>query len=875
MLSQAPPIPFRPSELWPLAGSLAQTAASRLGGPLSSKSGFGSLAVCLMARKQALTVTSAHYVRSLSDSRVEWCRARSPAAVDSRGVIHETRGPPRLPWPLSRPPAGELPSRGSSVGVEPHFSQRDGAVASPTYSWNAAPGAQDYYLWVNDAAGVPVVQSWHAASSVCAGDTCSVTPATSLSRGHCTWWVQARNSSGSGPWSGGLGFTVGTPPAAPMLVSPLGSGVSATPTYTWNVVADTDQYSLWVNNSAGAPVVQASVEAAACAAAACTATPAVALLPGAHTWWLQARNASGDGPWSAGLGFTVGTLPSAATLIGPAGAGASTTPTYTWNAVDGVTEYYLWVNSTAGTPVVQTWFTASSACAGAVCSTTPSAALAPGSHTWWIQTRNVSGDGPWSAGMGFTVGELPGAATLVAPTGPGAAASPTYSWQSVAGATQYSLWVNNSAGTRVVQGWHAAADVCAAGSCSLVPAQALPRGPYTWWIQARSASGDGPWSAGMAFTVGDLPGAPIPRAPAGPVATASPTYVWDPVPDTNDYYLWVNNPSGTPVVQIRYAAEAACTEDSCSAKPALALGGGGHTWWVQARNGSGEGPWSAGMSFTIVATGAVAAGGSHSLALTPERNLWAWGANWSGQLGLGSTTDTPLPTQVGGVSDLVAVAGGDSHTVALRGDGTVWGAGYDGDGQLGQPGSDSAVFVQVPGLTDVVQIASGSSHVLALRADGTVVAWGANWSGQLGDGTFDSAFSPVTVAGLTGVVAVAAGAEHSLALKVDGTVLAWGANWTGQLGDGTTDARPTPAPVLGLAGIVRIASGPVAYHAFAVGADGSPYAWGANWSGQLGDDSTDARFTPVSVPGLTAVTHVAAGGIALPGRQAGRAWSCA
>ncbi|HPX11745.1 MAG TPA: hypothetical protein PKW20_05645, partial [Syntrophales bacterium] len=86
-------------------------------------------------------------------------------------------------------------------------------------------------------------------------------------------------------------------------------------------------------------------------------------------------------------------------------------------------------------------------------------------------------------------------------------------------------------------------------------------------------------------------------------------------------------------------------------------------------------------------------------------------------------------------------------------------------------------------------LASSEGHTVALKSDGTVWAWGFNADGQLGDGTDTDRWTPVQVKGpggagfLAGVKAVTTGACHTLALKEDGTVWAWGFNYYGQLGD--------------------------------------------------------------------------------------------
>ena len=734
-----------------------------------------------------------------------------------------------------------------------------GISTTPSYTWNASAGAEDYYLWVNNSAGAPVVQTWHAVASVCSGATCSVTPAPPLSRGFHTWWIQARNASGTGPWSAGMGFTVGSLPAAPTLVSPSGAGATTTPTYSWNAVADTTDYQLWVNDTAGTPVVQTWHQAtSACAGGTCSVSPATTLVHGNHTWWVRGRNASGEGPWSAGTTFIVGELPTAPVLVSPTGPGISTDPTYVWSVLPGATAYYLWVNDSSG-PVIQEWLDAATVCVADACSATPPTALARGSHTWWIQARNPSGDGPWSAGLNFVVGQPPTTPVLVSPSGVGIPETPTYSWEGAPDTSDYYLWVNNPSGQPVIQTWFQAATVCAGAQCSVTPATNLARGYYTWWVQGRNSSGDGPWSAGMSFVVGDLPGAPTPISPAGPTTTSSPSFVWTGLEDATAYYLWINDSSGTPVVQTWLDSADVCAGTDCVLPPGQTLSGGSHTWWIQARNQSGDGPWSAGLSFTITASGSVAAGDFHSLAIRPDGGLWTWGANWSGQLGNGSSTDSPVPTSVSGLPVLKAVAGGAAHSLAVSGDGRVYAWGVNSVGQLGNGSyDDSLVPVEIQGLAGIAAVSAGWEHSLALTQDGRVFASGGNEYGQLGNGTVVPSNTPVEIPGLTNVIAIAAGARHSLALKQDGTLVAWGENSSGQLGNGTFDPAYSPAPVAGLPTVVALSAGH--FHSIAVGADGSAWAWGANGSSQLGDGSSSASAVPVAVQAVVQCTDYGEGG---------------
>ena len=210
---------------------------------------------------------------------------------------------------------------------------------------------------------------------------------------------------------------------------------------------------------------------------------------------------------------------------------------------------------------------------------------------------------------------------------------------------------------------------------------------------------------------------------------------------------------------------------------------------------------------------ALAAGSSHSLALKDDGTIWAWGDNESGQLGDGTNANSTQPVKVANLSGVEAISGGGapSYSLALKDDGTVWAWGDNRASQGtrigGQLGDDeitsSNTPVEVSALPSGIEaIAAGAEHGLALKDDGTVWAWGYNFFGQLGNGTTtDSSSKPVQVSELDGIDSIAAGGSFSLALKDDGTVWAWGNNWFGQLGDGaSTDGTPTTCEVTVIGG---------------------------------------------------------------------------
>jgi len=253
----------------------------------------------------------------------------------------------------------------------------------------------------------------------------------------------------------------------------------------------------------------------------------------------------------------------------------------------------------------------------------------------------------------------------------------------------------------------------------------------------------------------------------------------------------------------------------------------------------------------------IVSGASHVLAIKPDRTVWAWGLNTSGQLGDGTTATTRnTPVQVQGLTDVVAVSAKQYHSLALKSDGTVWawGQNFKSDGTQILRRTPA----QVAGLSNVTAIAAGGLHSLALQADGTVWAWGYNTEGQLGDGSTTNRFTPVKIAGLTNVTSIYAGLKVSYALKADGTLWAWGDNSYGQLGDGTKTQRNTPMLVSGLNNVADVVTG--INHILALKTDGTVWAWGYNSFGQVGDGTTSTRFKPQPVQGLGNVSQLFDGG---------------
>ena len=167
----------------------------------------------------------------------------------------------------------------------------------------------------------------------------------------------------------------------------------------------------------------------------------------------------------------------------------------------------------------------------------------------------------------------------------------------------------------------------------------------------------------------------------------------------------------------------------------------------------------------------ISAGTDHTCALIADASVRCWGDNQYGQLGDGTTTNSPVPLTVSGITDATEIVVGGEHTCALIADASVrcW-----GDNQYGQLGdgttTNSPVPLTVSGITDATEIVAGGEHTCALLVDHTLRCWGENQQGQLGDGTTMDLLTPVAVVGITAASQVSAGSYHTCALLVDQSV---------------------------------------------------------------------------------------------------------
>ena len=240
---------------------------------------------------------------------------------------------------------------------------------------------------------------------------------------------------------------------------------------------------------------------------------------------------------------------------------------------------------------------------------------------------------------------------------------------------------------------------------------------------------------------------------------------------------------------------------------------------------------------------------------------WCWGDNQDGQLGNNSTTNSPVPVQVVGLtSGVQAIYAGSLQTCAIvNGGAWCWGDNATYGGLGNNSTTSSSVPVQVSGLTSGVQaIGTGEFGGCAI-VNGGVQCWGESVHGENGNGSGATSKVPVQVTGLTsGATALVVGTTHRCAL-VNGGIKCWGNNQFGELGNGSTTNSSVPVSVTGLTSGVQNLAIQAGGSTCAISTNGVQ-CWGRNVRGELGNNAITNSSAPVAVTGLTGgVQAIAAG----------------
>ena len=286
---------------------------------------------------------------------------------------------------------------------------------------------------------------------------------------------------------------------------------------------------------------------------------------------------------------------------------------------------------------------------------------------------------------------------------------------------------------------------------------------------------------------------------------------------------------------------------------------------------------TANVNMKISTAGGSSAGSGHTCAIGDNDNLYCWGNDDNGQLGISSVGDqsSPVLVNLGTGRTAVSVSAGGSQTCAILDDKSLKCWGENSQGQLGDGTTQdrtSPVNVSFPVGTSVSAVSVGKYNTCAIVSNGSLYCWGDNDYGQLGDGTTLSSSTPVIVP-LNGssVISIGNGDSHTCAVLENHSTYCWGRNNFGQIGIGSMNSTSfinTPTYVdLGSPRSYLTYSTPLttsvvlgAEHTCAVvrqigssssGSENFVMCWGANYQGQAGSSTLGSYIlSPVALESL-------------------------
>ena len=261
----------------------------------------------------------------------------------------------------------------------------------------------------------------------------------------------------------------------------------------------------------------------------------------------------------------------------------------------------------------------------------------------------------------------------------------------------------------------------------------------------------------------------------------------------------------------------------------------------------------------------VSAGDTYTCAISVEFDLYCWGRNIYGTLGDGTTDRALLPLLINSGTKYASVSAGDSHTCAITSLGALQCWGFGGLGSLGDgtnTSSRTAGAITVSPGVQWAEVAVDGNHSCAISIDRALYCWGYNAEGQVGNGGFTNQASPVRVfAGAVSTFSdVRVGGNHSCAISQANALFCWGKGNDGRLGFTGSKVKNWPTPVAIAPTIAFKSVAPGAFGTCAISLENKLYCWGLNFDGQVGDGTRVSRDTPIAIDVAADYQDVSLGG---------------
>ncbi|GEM_PF-1640009 len=173
-----------------------------------------------------------------------------------------------------------------------------------------------------------------------------------------------------------------------------------------------------------------------------------------------------------------------------------------------------------------------------------------------------------------------------------------------------------------------------------------------------------------------------------------------------------------------------------------------------------------------------------------DGSLWCWGDNNWGQGGSGFYSEKiTIPVQSGTGNNWSKVSVGGRHVCAIDNSYNLYCWGDNGYGQLGL-GKGSEAEYNTPQFvgTDFIDVSAGSNHTCGVKLDGSVWCWGDNSAGQVGAGDINLTYSSPVMVIDSGGIMVETGEGFTCAVRQTEydhySLMCWGNNYYGETGNG-------------------------------------------------------------------------------------------
>lgn len=246
-------------------------------------------------------------------------------------------------------------------------------------------------------------------------------------------------------------------------------------------------------------------------------------------------------------------------------------------------------------------------------------------------------------------------------------------------------------------------------------------------------------------------------------------------------------------------------------------------------------------------------------AIDNSNNVYGWGYNGYGQLGIGTTSSSSVPTQITSLPEISKIRINEYTVYAITPDGDVYSTGKNDYGQVGNGTKiNENTFIKIPQLSNIEDIVCKSNVAYAITKDKRVYAWGCGTSWQIGNNEYILAqTTPVELTTLSNVDEIVTNGNTTFAIcngRQD--MYAWGEGGFGEMGN-YSETSGIPKRVAVISGLPEVIDEfyIVNQTSFALMNDGTLYGWGKNGSSELGNGSTSNIYKPGIIQNIPKVNQ--------------------